>query len=138
MKRDSVLQFPVPIVVPLFIFSLVLVPAAKFSASDIHLDYSIAPCWWGRTEVFLVYYSFSKLMVNSVDQNVDQLSIRDGGIEVESIYLSYVVLYSSGLSKLHELAVASIRLKVVPIIMLKGILGFFPCGEGRLLIFPPF
>jgi len=32
-------------------------------------------------------HSFSELMVNSIDQNIDQLSIGNGGIGVEYIYL---------------------------------------------------
>ena len=64
---------------------------------------------------------FSKLIVNSVDHIVNQLSIGDGGMGVESIKLGKVVLDSTSLSKLHELAVASIRLIVVPVIMSKRI-----------------
>jgi len=38
MKGDSVLQFPIPIVATFFNLSLVLVPASKFGASDVHLE----------------------------------------------------------------------------------------------------
>ena len=80
--------------------------------------------------MFVVCHSFSELIGNSVDQNIDHLSIRNGSIGVESIYLSLIVLDSASLSKFYKLAVVSIRLIVVPVIISKRILSFFPCVEG--------
>jgi len=71
MKGDSVLPFPISIVSPFLILSLVLVPASKLGARDVHLAYSIPPCCWSGAEVLVGCHSFSELMVNSIDQNVD-------------------------------------------------------------------
>ena len=125
-----------PTLLPVTLAFVILFLLLELGGDEVHVEECFLPLGWVRTEDFVMCHGLAEARRDTVQDDIDEVVVRHLGIDIESIDIIQVFLYSTCLFEITYLVKSPVWLIVVAIVFPNGDCDFHPSIEPMLVRLP--
>ena len=135
LKLYSIFQTTLLLLTPM---SVILFLLLQLSGKEVHVEKVLLPLGRVRAECFIVCHGLVEARGDTIPNDIDSLMVTYRGIDIKSINIVQVFLYSTCLFEITNLIKCPVWLAIVAIVFLYRILNLVSSSISVLCSFPPF